>query len=45
MDEVLTAIAEEITGSAYAEALSEELEQESIRYSRSLPEEREARTR
>lgn len=45
MNEALIAIAEEITGGTQAETLSEELEQESIRYSRSLPEESEASSR
>ncbi len=44
MNELLTALAEEQTGGNY-ESLSEQLELESLRYCRSLPEEEEARLR
>lgn len=44
MNEQLLELAEEMSGGEY-ESLSEQLELESLRYSRSLPEEEEARLR
>lgn len=45
MNEILSALAEENTPGNFYEKLSEQLELESIRYSRQLPEEEEARLR
>ena len=45
MNEIMLSLAEENTAGLYYERLSEQMETESIRYSRSLPEEEEARLR
>ena len=45
MNELLFELAEENTAGGDYDALSEQLELESIRYSRALPEEEEARLR
>ncbi len=45
MSEMEYALAEAVTAGGEYEALSEELELESIRYSRALPEEEEAKRR
>ena len=45
MNELLSALAEELTVGEEYERMSEQMEQESLRYRRSLPEEEEARLR